>query len=274
MDHKLEIELGEVQKTLLLPLWGRARDAEARYSLVHDKYAQQILSRIDVDLHAITPMPDQLQINTSVRAYNFDMAISDLLKEHPDATIINLGAGLDTTFRRLDNGQLTWYDLDLEDSMALRRQLLPESDRNIYIAKSIFDRSWFKDIEVRGSKIFFMSAGVLAYLDESDIKSLFLDLAKEFPASEIMFEIYSEAIIYYRNQRITKEEGHAISAPLKWGVDDAGKIAAWSPEIKLVEQYPFFSKVDVARYAEENGLSSFVATNNFNELKMVKLQLG
>lgn len=33
----------------------------------------------------------------------------------------NLGCGLDTTFERVDNGLLQWYDLDLPDAVELRK---------------------------------------------------------------------------------------------------------------------------------------------------------
>ena len=38
-----------------------------------------------------------------------------VLAAHHDATVIELGCGLDTSFSRIDNGRLRWYDLDLPE---------------------------------------------------------------------------------------------------------------------------------------------------------------
>jgi O-methyltransferase involved in polyketide biosynthesis len=38
----------------------------------------------------------------------------------PKGTVINLGAGLDDTFSRVDNGRVSWYNLDLPDASACR----------------------------------------------------------------------------------------------------------------------------------------------------------
>ena len=63
------------------------------------------------------------------RAKEFDDKIRAFITEHPRASVINLGAGLDTTFYRVDNGLVQWYDLDFPDVIGIREQLLPPTDR-------------------------------------------------------------------------------------------------------------------------------------------------
>jgi O-methyltransferase involved in polyketide biosynthesis len=50
---------------------------------------------------------------------------------HPEGLVVNLGAGLDTRFYRLDNGTITWIDIDLPEVVAfspepIRRRLTPD----------------------------------------------------------------------------------------------------------------------------------------------------
>ena len=40
-----------------------------------------------------------------------DEAMREYLARKPDASVVNLGCGLDTTFSRVDNGRILWYDL-------------------------------------------------------------------------------------------------------------------------------------------------------------------
>jgi len=65
----------------------------------------------------------------TLRARQFDEKVKAYIAEHPRASIVNLGAGLDTTFHRVDNELIHWYDLDLPAVIVVRRQLLPEPDR-------------------------------------------------------------------------------------------------------------------------------------------------
>ena len=56
-----------------------------------------------------------------VRAKMLENSINEYLINHPKATIVSLGAGLDTTFSRVDNGLLIWYDIDLPDVIEIRK---------------------------------------------------------------------------------------------------------------------------------------------------------
>ncbi|MEG3847795.1 hypothetical protein QT971_12285 [Microcoleus sp. herbarium19] len=36
--------------------------------------------------------------------------------------IVEIGCGLNTRFERVDNGQVRWFDLDMPDSIAVRKK--------------------------------------------------------------------------------------------------------------------------------------------------------
>jgi O-methyltransferase involved in polyketide biosynthesis len=274
MDNKVRIELGEIQKTLLIPLVGRAKECEKPNPLVKDNYAQEIMKNIDFDFTtAFVNVPFQFTLNCVIRAHHLDTALQEVIGKHPDATIINIGAGLDTTYRRIDNGKIFWYDLDLPDSIELRRKLIPETDRNRFIAKSVFDTSWFKDIRVRGSKVFFISAGVLVYLGASEIRHLFLEMIHEFPNSDIMFEIYSRKLLWLRNHLLARGQMKSeLFRPMRWGVNSAKEIAKWSPNIKILDEFPYYSRVKLENYWDEKTLTPIKIMNFFKVMKMVHLQ--
>jgi O-methyltransferase involved in polyketide biosynthesis len=111
------------------------------------------------------------------------------IAEHPRASVANLGAGLDTTFYRVDNGLIHWYDLDLPAVIDVRRQLLPEPDRVTYIAKSIFDPSWCADVRHTEEGVFMIAGGVLHWFDQVQVKQFFSMLADNFDGGEIVFNV-------------------------------------------------------------------------------------
>jgi len=53
MSEKINIDPGNVQITLLLPLWGRAAETLKRKSLLIDKTASEIINKIDYDFNKL-----------------------------------------------------------------------------------------------------------------------------------------------------------------------------------------------------------------------------
>ncbi len=53
MEGKIKAELGSVQKTLFLPLWGRAVESQKKKSFLIDETAVDIIKRIDADFSDI-----------------------------------------------------------------------------------------------------------------------------------------------------------------------------------------------------------------------------
>ena len=73
---------------------------------------------------------------------------------------------------------MTWYDLDLPEVIALRRQMIAEGDQRRYLGCSVFDSSWLTDVSVHASRPFlFLAEGVFPYFEEEQVKGLFLTLA-------------------------------------------------------------------------------------------------
>ena len=130
MNENNKIELGSVQETLLLPLWGRAIETQKKNPVLIDEKAVSIINIIHYDFTLLSKKISKIsQASWIARSIYFDSKIKEFIKGHPDATIVNIGCGLDTTFERIDNGTIRWIDLDLPDSIALRKKFISESDR-------------------------------------------------------------------------------------------------------------------------------------------------
>jgi O-methyltransferase involved in polyketide biosynthesis len=129
-QDKVKIKLSGVSETLLGPLWGRAKISRDHNSLFYDAKAVELIGKIDYDFSTRDKVvPGYLSLLFVARAKQFDDKIKDYIAEHPHASVVNIGAGLDTTFYRVDNGLIQWYDLDLPAVIDIRKQLLPKPDR-------------------------------------------------------------------------------------------------------------------------------------------------
>lgn len=104
------------------------------------------------------------------RSSIFDDWTARLLREHPDGTVVKLGTGLNTRFDRLDNGRVHWFDLDLPDATALRRQFFGDSERRKMLAGSVVDTDWFDTVSASPTPYLLLSEAVLIYLNDDDVR--------------------------------------------------------------------------------------------------------
>ena len=175
------------------------------------------------------------------RTKQFDDKIKAYLTDHPSASIVNIGAGLDSAFYRVDNGLIHWYDLDLPAVIDIRRQLLPEPDRVTYIAKSLLDPSWCDDIKHTEDGVFMMSGGVLMYFKESQVRQFFSLLADNLPSGEIVFDVVSKLAAFFFVWSMRKMG--VPGARAKWAIKDANKMTKWDKRIEVIDQFPFFKNI-------------------------------
>ena len=233
MTNTHEINLGSVQETMLLPLWGRAVETMKPKPLLVDNKAVEIINSIPYDFSTISNNIRKLtRVSWIARSIFFDKKISEFIKAYPVATIVNVGCGLDTTFDRIDNGIINWIDLDLPDAIELRKKYFQESDRRRFISKSVFDTTWYDDIQNK-DKVMLLIAGVLYYFDEAEVKKLFNEIHTYLPAVEIIFDHASKLGIKLSNEQVIKRGGMNESAYLKWGIDDIYEIENWYSFIKV-----------------------------------------
>ena len=118
-----------IEWTLMLPLLSRARITATYPDLFNDPKSIEIIERLSGPLKKINdPRIIFGDLGNAARARTIDDAIRTYIHEYPNATIVNLGAGFDTVFSRVDNGYITWFDIDLPDVTGMRKLLIPETE--------------------------------------------------------------------------------------------------------------------------------------------------
>ncbi len=240
MVKGIKVELGKIQESLLLPLWGRAVESQKEEPRLIDKVAVEIIENIDYDFSTIIENISWVsQFAWVARSLHVDNAILGFIKNYPKATIVNIGCGLDTTFDRIDNGQINFYDLDLPDVIDLRKNFFRENERRKTIACSFLDSKWFTQIQADYG-VLFIAAGVFYYFDENQIKDFFKSIAGFFPGCEVFFDSASPLGVKIANKKVIKDGGMDETAILKWGIKSAGLIENWDERIQLVKEFPMF----------------------------------
>ncbi|PZD72613.1 hypothetical protein C1752_03449 [Acaryochloris thomasi RCC1774] len=118
----ISLQLAGVPETLLITLYARAAESQKSDAILQDEKAIEIAQRLDYDFAKFEPGWSS-QLGCVIRAWHIDMLVQTFIDTHPEAIIVNLGAGLCTRYLRLETAQVRWYDIDFPEVIELRRQL-------------------------------------------------------------------------------------------------------------------------------------------------------
>jgi O-methyltransferase involved in polyketide biosynthesis len=238
--EKIAIDLGSVQKTLFMPLWGRAVESEKMHPLLVDRTAVAIIEQVNYDFSTMGQNTSAVtQLAWIMRSIYVDEVVNTFLTKYPQGTIVNIGCGLDTTFDRVDNGRLVWYDLDLPDVISLRRKFISETERRHFIATSLFEEKWLKDIHINGG-VLFIVAGVIYYFTEELVKGLLIRLADGFPGGELIFDVCSPFGMKVANRMVIQKSGLDERSYLHWGLSSTKALLAWDSRFRILNTYYYF----------------------------------
>lgn len=173
------------------------------------------------------------QIGVSVRTDILDRLTLQFLEKYPSGVVVNLGCGLDTRFHRLDNGKVWWFDLDLPESIDLRRHFFDESERFHFIATSALDLSWLDLLSQDAPKLF-IAEGLLMYFTEAEVRTLLTTLAERCPQSEIIFEAMSPRLARHTEQH---SDMKGYEARFKWGIKSGRELLHWGIKLRFEQEY-------------------------------------
>ena len=189
---KYKIEKNTVQETLVIPLYSRKLCTDLYPNLFRDETAVRLIDQINYDFSETEKKARSLMqrfgsLEVAMRQNDLAFEVRDYLKYHPNAAVVNLGCGLDSTGRSCDNGSCKIYNLDFPDVIAVRNELLPAGEREENIPCDLNNTEWFSQIDASGGAVFFAS-GVFYYFLTEQVKALVQKMADAFPSGVLAFD--------------------------------------------------------------------------------------
>ncbi len=236
------IDLGPVQQTLLIPLISRAEETKKANGLVNDPRAVEIVESLDYDFDKWRKSPMFLA-GACVRTRMFDLITERFLAEHPTGTIVEIGCGLNTRFERLDNGESTWFDLDLPDSIALRRRYFNDQGRRRMLSGSVVDEQWLEPVVDTGGPYLFLSEAVLVYLEEPAVRKVITQIATKCPGAWFVTDVAATKLVSPKYAAKSRKRLR-INAWFAWGCDEPRSVENWHPGTKLISAKSFCEAED------------------------------
>ncbi len=235
--NKIHIEKGSVQETLVIPLYGRKLCAEQFPSLYQDEYAERICESIDYDFSGLEAKKNSLMfqfggLEGAMREKDMIWEITDYLKDHTEAAVVNLGCGLNMTGRMADNGTCRIYNLDFPDVIASRNEIIPAGEREENIACDLNVFSWMDRIDASKGAVLY-AAGVFHYFTAKQVRDMVTAMAERFPGGRLVFDAVGKFGRDVLMKGTLKKMGMKDVSGLFF-VNDASDLEGWSPKVKLV----------------------------------------
>jgi O-methyltransferase involved in polyketide biosynthesis len=210
-----QARLGAVQETLFIPLAARARAARGRRPVLHDPKAVELAASIDYD--AAKYGRGAGGAVTVLRTAIFDSWVRAFLARHPAGTVVEIGTGLNTRFERVDNGTVHWIDLDLPDTIELRRRFFADTGRRRMVAASVLDQVWAPVVAESPGPYFFVAEGVLVYLPEDEVTEALTRIVTGFPGAFVALDTYGQRTFEQQHRLAARRN---ITARWAWACDD------------------------------------------------------
>ena len=222
-----------IADTLFITVYMRALDAQQKHPILDDCNSLSLMNRIDYPFEKYSGTKVMSRIGTCVRLKYIDNELENFISTHKNVVVVNIGCGLDDRYSRIKNAQeAIFYELDIPETIKLRRELIPTRENQTLIPKSAFEVEWLDALKEKhlDSSFIFIAEGVFMYFPEEKVKGLLCAIATLFSGASIIFDGLSKYLSHHSDKHDTLRNSQAVFA---WGVDDNHAFESWHPQLKL-----------------------------------------
>jgi len=239
-----KVLLTKEKETLLITLYGRALQSRSKHPILRDPWAEEAVQRVDYDF-AELKVGRRAALLFACRATQLDLWATRFLAEHPDATVLHLGCGLDSrVYRIAPPPTVRWFDVDYPEVITLRRRLYSGREGYHMLGSSLADLSWLD--EVPGDRpAMIVAEGVTMYLTEEIIKALLNALTDHFPSGQLAFDAHMPQLVRWLTKTGATVRG--TGATFGWGIDNPEDIKRLESQLELITE---LRAHDLAAYAK------------------------
>lgn len=245
MAREQRVNLSGLAETALAPLYWRALESRRPDALLKDECAEALVEQGRIDFSSVgkIPMNELLTVMRVLLTREMDRVVRDFLARQANAIVVHIGCGLDTRFERVDNGKVQWFDLDVQEIIALRREYLgTERGRYHLLPCSVFDNAWHAAIKAHASRpILFLAETVFVFFSRAQVKSLVLGLREHFPGCELVFDGWKPFEVWIGNRFFTLSNS-GFPGHLQWGLWSGREIERWGDGIRLLDEWGYFDR--------------------------------
>lgn len=230
---KIKVSMGAVPETMLQTMYARAKESQKRDAVIHDEKAVEIINKLDYDF-SLADKDAPMSSGVIARTIILDRLVSEYLGKHQNAVVVNIACGLDTRCYRNEGRYARWYNIDLPDTINVRKQFLQEDGPVIYqIARSAMDSSWADRTEYDGEPVLVIIEGLTMYLSEEDVKKIFEIIDNKFSHAYVLVEIMNP----FMAAHIKEKSIDKSNAKFSWGIKNGKDLEKLIPPFRFIEDH-------------------------------------
>lgn len=225
----MKINVKGVPETMIQTLYARAKETSKENPKIKDEMAVSIVKQLDYDF-SNADQDRTMSLGVIARTIVLDKMVEEYLNTHKDTIVINIACGLDTRCYRMKGKYVRWYNLDLPETINIRKQFLKETGE---MKKSFMDESYRDNIQYHGENILVIIEGLTMYLSENDIKKMFSII--DFKNSTVMVEVMVPFVV----KHIKEKSIEGSHAKFTWGIKNGKELE------KLLPTFSFLTEVSL-----------------------------
>ena len=258
-----------VEKTMLMPLWGRWSESIKENGLIYDKKSIELVNNMEFDFSNIEKSQHPVtRLAWIARAWNTDHELSTYAPKNKEFTTICLGCGLDTAFYRNDFPLMNWIDVDLVNIIEVRKQLLGDTKGATMHAGSVLNKSTYDNIQTN-NPVIVIALGLLCYFSESDVKVIMNNISSLSLNVIIIMDYFSEIGIAISNKMVLPKDS---DIKMIWHANSQEDLLSLHPNIEIIETYPMFRKIIPYLSPEEKAMASISDQKAINSIAVMKFK--
>jgi O-methyltransferase involved in polyketide biosynthesis len=230
-----KLNLSQEKATLLIPLFGKAKEYTSKTPLIIDKKAAEIINQIDYDFQSLK-IPEKTNKLICLRAKLIDNYVNDLLFKSDRSAILHLGCGLDSRYTRINNSDVDWYDVDFQEVIDIRKYFYEETDHYHLVGSSVTEPEWISKISKEKEQYIVIAEGLFMYLKKDEIKTLISRLNERIGNYILIFDAYSSLTAQRAKSHPSIKKTGAV---IQWGIDNPEELLKWGLDIRFVAERYF-----------------------------------
>ncbi|MGH3724265.1 MAG: class I SAM-dependent methyltransferase [Mycobacterium sp.] len=248
------------EETAFLTVKARAINNGWERPILPDPGAVSAVAKIDYNFDAlglISPVVCQ----SSLRAKLLDDRVRAFVAEHPNAVVVDLGAGLDDGYRRVQPpATVDWYSVDLPGMSALRDEVMPPGAGEHTIGVSVTDPEWITGIP-SDRPTMVVADGFFAFLTKEQIIATMRAVTDHFPTGQLAFNDYGRNVVGVWISKLFPQKMFKKVNQLRGfeGYNDPHTPEQWNPRLKFVEEFSLVDSPEVELFPTWVRISSRMA---------------
>ncbi len=181
--------MNEVNKTLYIPLYGKAKVSKM-HIILHDSAAERIWESEGFPIRGKSASK-WLCYNMAMRARVFDDWTEAMLGQYPDAAVLHVGCGLDSRCQRVRQPYERWIDCDFEDVIAIRGKYYAETAHYRMLPLDAADPKTWAALPEGGTAIVVLE-GLSMYLTNDQLLRFLNALQARYAQLHALMDVYTE----------------------------------------------------------------------------------